>query len=412
MVLWCCGASTNGYVVMPRHGGRGLRVQKVLLIQHGDFREAYQRFADNGLETYRDQKKSVDFVSGLAPAKTVTTLTIGDQHYGRVALADHLYAGGILQSDLNADAISKIFDTVDPTHVILRSPYLEFLKEANYRKLNILPCFADIFEHGGPRQSWRNFRLRKALSKAQLPCISNHSLNASRSLAAVLKIPPEKIVPWDWSAVPSAGSEKAGVLDPMHPTAFFAGAMTDEKGVGDCLHAIALLHKEGLFFRLSLAGGGDLDKWQSLAKDLNIDTHVRFLGTVANAQVRQEMRTHDFVLVPSRHSYAEGLPNTIYEALASRSVLVMSDHPAFAGRLIPDRECIVFPAADPTALAQALQRATQSAEIYQGISARSLDAHDRLYVGMEWSGLIAKFLDDPDDQTGWVAQNSLATLAG
>jgi glycosyltransferase involved in cell wall biosynthesis len=389
---------------------KGLSVQKILLIQHGDFGEAYQRFAENGPETYRDQKKSVDFVSGLAPSRAVTTLTIGDKDYGRVALADNLFACGIQQSALTATAISNVFDAVDPTHVILRSPYLAFLREANRRKLKILPCFADIFEKGGARQTWRNLKLRRALLRAQSPCISNHSLNASRSLAAVLRMPPERIVPWDWSAVPSAGSEKAGVCDMSCPSAFFAGALTAEKGVGDCLHAIARLHKDDLSFRISFAGGGDIDRWQHLARELNIDKYVRFLGMVPNAQVREGMRSHDFVLVPSRHSYAEGLPNTIYEALASRSVLVMSDHPAFAGRLVPDRECIVFPAADPKALAEALKRATTSTALYKSISRRSLEAHDRLYVGMEWTDLIEAFLSDPADATGWVADNSLATL--
>lgn len=385
-------------------------MQRVLFIQHGDFRDAYQRFADAGLETYRDQKKSVDFVSALAPAMEVTTLSIGDEDYSRAPLAEHLFAGGIRQSGLNADAISKVFDEVDPTHVILRSPYLAFLNEVNRRKLRVLPCFADIFEHGGPRQAWRNLKLRRALLKAHAPCISNHSLNASQSLAAVLKIAPKKIVPWDWSAVPSAGSAKAGVEDPANPTAFFAGAMTEEKGVGNCLHAAALLHKEGIPLRLSFAGGGDIAKWQSLARELQIEANVRFLGMVSNAQVRQEMRAHDFVLVPSRHSYAEGLPNTIYEALASRSVLVMSDHPAFAGRLTPETECMVFTASDPAALANALKQPMKSADLYQSISENSLQAHDRLYVGLEWTALIERFLDDPDDLTGWVSENSLTTL--
>ena len=39
------------------------------------------------------------------------------------------------------------------------------------------------------------------------------------------------------------------------------------------------------------------------------------------------MSAHDIVIVPSRHDYPEGLPMTIYEALAMRTPLVVSDHP-------------------------------------------------------------------------------------
>jgi glycosyltransferase involved in cell wall biosynthesis len=43
------------------------------------------------------------------------------------------------------------------------------------------------------------------------------------------------------------------------------------------------------------------------------------LGVIAAEPVLDEMRNSDAVVVPSRHDYSEGLPNTIFEALASRS---------------------------------------------------------------------------------------------
>ncbi|MEO9518165.1 MAG: hypothetical protein ABJI50_14640 [Sulfitobacter pontiacus] len=34
-----------------------------------------------------------------------------------------------------------------------------------------------------------------------------------------------------------------------------------------------------------------------------------------------------------------------------------------------------------------------------------------LYIGMEWDDLVTQFLDDPQNQTGWVTANSLTHLS-
>ena len=122
------------------------------------------------------------------------------------------------------------------------------------------------------------------------------------------------------------------------------------------------------------------------------------------------MRAADLVIVPSHHDYAEGLPNTIYEALAARTPLLISDHPAFAGRLVPGRDCMVFRAEDAGDLARAVAAMTGDAALHTALSRNAAQAHERLYVGMEWVDLVRSFLDDPGDATGWVAANSLATL--
>jgi glycosyltransferase involved in cell wall biosynthesis len=131
---------------------------------------------------------------------------------------------------------------------------------------------------------------------------------------------------------------------------------------------------------------------------------------IPNADVRRRMREHDAVVVPSRHSYAEGLPNTIYEALASRSPLVISDHPAFQGRVMPETECLVYRAADPADLARALALLAAEPAFYRALSENSVQALDGLYVGMEWARLIEAFVEDPENRGGWVQANSLKAL--
>jgi glycosyltransferase involved in cell wall biosynthesis len=385
-------------------------MDSVLIVQHGHFGQAYRRFADGGPETYRDQRISVDLVAGLAPAARVTSLALGNEVY-QEDLAENLHASCLDRRHLGSGEIARAFDAAAPSHVILRTPHLGFLQQAQRRGLWVLPVFADIFSPGGPRRWLHHRRLRQALLAARAPCISNHSLNASRALVEVVGIPATKVVPWDWSKVPLAGPPKTGVADPTRPSAFFAGAVIETKGVGDCLEAVAALRRDGLRLTMRFAGKGDLDRWQARAQALGIAEQVRFLGMISNGEVRREMHAADFVIVPSHHAYAEGLPNTIYEGLASRSALIISDHPAFAGRLRPDHECLVFPAATPTALAACLARATKDPALYGRLSENAEKAHDSLYVGLEWTALVRAFLRDPGNDTGWVAQSSLAQLA-
>lgn len=384
-------------------------MRSILFVQHGDFAEAYNRFARGELETYRDQKISVDFVAGQAPASKVTTLSFGTNS-DLTKMAHNLWIkGGAFQS-FDKQKISALFDQMEVTHLILRTPHADFLHEASRRKIPTLPVFADIFGHKSFQERYRSWKFRQALMKCQAPCFSNHSLNASRSLAEALKLPTEKIVPWDWTKVPVVREAKSGVAHPNRPTAFFAGTLSEDKGVGDCLNAIALLRQKNIFLEMSFAGPGDISAWMGYAGQLGIINQVNFCGMIPNAEVRAEMHRHDFVVVPSRHSYNEGLPNTIYEGLASRSALVISDHPAFAGRLKPDNECLVFAAADPTALSACLERVILDKELYRQLSRNSSKAHDQLYVGMEWTALVTAFLDDPVNQSGWVQMNALNTI--
>lgn len=384
--------------------------KSILFVQSGDFEEAYKRFATGGPETYRDQKASVDFVASLAPAAKVMTFAFVERNY-KTQLETNLWAQGGSRGSFGAQEAAQLLDQTKATHLVLRTPNVEILREAAKRRIYVLPCFADIFSRKGLRTRYRNWKLRSALIRCQTPCYSNHSLNASRSMVEALGLSSEKVVPWDWSKVPVIPEPKSAVANAQRPTAFFAGMLSEDKGVGDCLKAVAILREQGIIMSISFAGPGDVSLWQARAESLGIGDQVDFLGLISNADVRVEMHRHDFVIVPSRHSYAEGLPNTIYEGLASRSPLIISDHPAFAGRLEDNEECLVFQAANPSALAKCLKRAVQNTELYHNLSKTSANAHDKLYVGIEWSELVTNFINDPLDKTGWTSLHSMASTA-
>lgn len=115
-------------------------------------------------------------------------------------------------------------------------------------------------------------------------------------------------------------------------------------------------------------------------------------------------------MVPSRHTYPEGLPNVIYEGLASRTPLVLSDHPAFLGRVAHETAGLVFAAGDPGSLAATLVRLSRSHDLYHRLSQHAAACHDALYLGLEWERLMTLFLQDPGNRTRWVEENALAAL--
>lgn len=382
---------------------------RLLIVQTGDFGAAWTNMTQGLPETYRDQHASVRFVAGLAPEFDVTTLAVCKRSHDEM-LAAGLRSIGVQRKDLNRRRVADLFDRLQPDRLILRSPLPHALAQAQDRGLPTLPCFADIFSRTGLRGWLRTRRLAHLLSGPHIPGIANHSLNASRSVVEVLGVSPHRVIPWDWSAIRPDPVAKAAPANPTAPRAFYAGALSAAKGLGDCFDALAILRRQGLDARLGVAGSGDPAPWRNAAADLGISDAVDLMGLVPNAQVRRLMSAHDLVIVPSRHDYPEGLPNTIYEGLASRSPLIVSDHPAFRDRIVDGHDGLVFAASDPVALAGAITRLMVEPGLYGALSDGAGRALGRLHVGLEWADLVRRFLDDPDNHHGWVQDNSLAGL--
>ena len=155
--------------------------------------------------------------------------------------------------------------------------------------------------------------------------------------------------------------------------------------------SFVVLKNRGINLTFEFAGPGDVEMWRARAMQLEVGDRVRFLGLIPNRNVRKRMIENDIIVVPSRHDYAEGLPNTIYEALASRTPLVISDHPAFRNRLQSGENCLVFRAADPVSLADRITTLLRDATVFARLSAQSAAALYSLFVGMNWTD-VSTFL--------------------
>lgn len=383
---------------------------RLAFFQFGDFGEAYRRFQDGLPETFRDQRASVDFVASLQSQYEVTTVaTCAREH--REEFGPRLRSIGItVKPAYSRSFIDGLMDDIAPDIMVCRTPNYYAIRWAKQNRVPTLLSFANFFSNRGPKDFVKNMRLRALFDRSVFPCVANHSLNAALSVSKALFYPESRIVPWDWTRLVPEKQPKTSFRNPARPLAFYAGNMLRTKGVGDCLDALALLRSRGVDLTFVFAGPGDLAPWRKQAADLGVSEHAQFLGRIPNQDVRQRMNESDVVVVASHHEYAEGLPNTLYEALASRTPAIVSDHPAFASRLRDGENCLIFKAADSASLADRFQALLSDPALYGRVSEGAAAAHDSLYIGMEWPDLVTVFLGDPSNRSGWVEANSLVQL--
>ncbi len=387
-------------------------MMRIAIIQYGNYRDAYLDFRNGGEETYRDQKASVDQVAALAPQHQVTTVALMQPDH-EVELADGLTSVGVSpDQSFDRRAVRALMDRLAPDIVICRTPHPDILDWCRKNSTPTLPFFADILGGSSLRARYQTFKLRRILASPVFPCIANHSLSASHTTMLALKQPAERIVPWDRQRLVVRPAQKPAPTLTDGCSLFYAGALSEPKGVGDAIDAIALMKQQGLIARLVLAGPGDRDQWRAFAEARSVGDQVDLPGVIANSAVRQRMERADAVLVTSRHGYAEGLPNTLCEAFASRTPAVASDHPSFAERLTDGAGCLFYRASDPSSLAARLTELLTTPDLYESVSEQSAAAHESLYVGVEWATLFQTFIDDPSNKGGWVERFNLARIEG
>jgi glycosyltransferase involved in cell wall biosynthesis len=112
--------------------------------------------------------------------------------------------------------------------------------------------------------------------------------------------------------------------------------------------------------------------------------------------------------VPSRHSYPEGLPLTIYDSYCSRTPLVASDHPMFRGRVEDGFAALVFRAASPESLAERADELLRSPELYARLSRNSAEAWAKLQLPVRWGDLLQHWLLGGEASREYFARFNLA----
>lgn len=381
---------------------------RLLIVQYaGDYREADRLRRASGEETYyghgyildqlaalKAQYDEVGFLCALAPAYWET---LGN---GVTVI------GADANPDRDPASVIALIERFAPTHLIVFGPMVPLIRWGLDHPVRLGVIMADSFAN--PYYRWVRFRkLPRLLNDPRITLVANHGANAARALVGI-GVRGDKVLAWDFPhhRTPDAQPCKAGAGGPPHRL-LYVGSVSAKKGVGDLVRAVALL-KERLDVRLDVAGVGATDTLAALAARLGVADRVRFLGLVPNGQIPAMMQAADAVVVPSRHNFPEGLPLTLFEGLASRTPVIASDHPMFAGHLEDGESALIFTAGKPRALADAILRLMTDPALYARLSQGSATAWHRMQNPVKWGDMIERWMRDTPEDRDWLASHTLA----
>jgi glycosyltransferase involved in cell wall biosynthesis len=382
---------------------------RLTIVQYaGDYRQTWERFERGGKATYQAQRYSVAFVGSLAARleQVAMICAITSEKYD-INLTNGVRAIGVgLRPRFHPRELLPAISGTRPDRLLLTTPMLPLLKWARKNGIRTLAAFADSFQAGGPIATLRQRLLARELNQENVEWVANHGVGACLSLLRI-GVDSEKIIPWDWP--PSHSPAEHEVREP--PTSgeiklVYVGAVVEAKGVGDLLRAMGRLQGGVIQATLNVIGADSDGRMQQLACDMGLEG-VSFSGLMANEDIPAAMRAADAVVIPSRHEYPEGLPLTIYEALAARTPIIASDHPMFRGALVHDESALIFPASDDAALADEIRRLATQPELYAKLSIKSMRAWEALQLPVSWGALIDRWLSGTAPESAWLHSHRL-----
>lgn len=386
---------------------------RLLFVQYaGDYREAFQRFAAGGGETYYAQKYSVDAVADIAKQiEEVTVLCcMTKEPYNEVLENGVRAIGAGFDKDLQINTLLKLIEEQKPTHLIVRTAKREIFRWAVSKKVRTMALFAESISQRGLRSKLRNYLLADLLNNKQVEWVAAYGLN-SAVLFQQIGVKADKIIPWDFivTETPDSSPPKSIQKHQKNWQLFYIGSMIEAKGVGDVLEALAKLRAKNFPVSLKIAGRDENEYFLNKARQLQIEDCVDFLGLVPNNTVLPLMKEADVVLVPSRHEYPEGFPLAITHSLCARTPIIASDHPMFLDNLKDGLSAMIFPAGNAGALSECIEKLLSNPELYWSLSFESKEAWERLQIPVKWAELINRWIDDSPENNQWLFEHRLSS---
>ena len=372
---------------------------RIAFVQFGDYKEAWERFRDGGEETYYAQRYSVDYVEALTEKFDFVGVCamLGDQPYEE-ALTDRLTSACVPKRPngaLDEAAIIALLEKWRINYLVLQTPASRVLKWAIDQGVRTLPLFADSWEEKGLRERYRAFRLSKLLNHQRIPMVGNHNIPASLSLKKI-GVKPSKVFPWDWPHEHTPDKYPVKTVPDGKKSILYVGQMIEDKGVGECLDAASALKRDGIDFKWTFIGAGSFEKTaRARVEEAGLTDTVEILGRRPHSAVLQATKDAAVSVVPSRHIYPEGLPMTIYEGLATRTPLVLSDHPMFKMFFMNTPAVKMIPERAPEQLANAIKKLLTDKAAYAEATQATGDLWRGIVCETTWGMLIDRWIDSP-----------------
>lgn len=184
------------------------------------------------------------------------------------------------------------------------------------------------------------------------------------------------------------------LFDPKHHAGqakklLFVGRLAPVKGLPVLLEALAMLHRDGRAFELTVVGDGpDRAMLEARAREMELADAVCFVGYRSQAQVREHLKEADVFVMAS---FAEGVPVVLMEAMAA-GLPVVAPRIAGIAELVEDGHSgYLAPPGDAEALAEKITLLLGDAERRQsfGRAGRAMvEQHFNIEHEAAWLGRI------------------------
>ncbi len=178
-----------------------------------------------------------------------------------------------------------------------------------------------------------------------------------------LGVSPEKIEVL-YNGVPK--KSKVTLSDTPSPfKLLFIGNLIERKGVPELMEALADPRLADLDWHATLAGGGDLERYQADAKERGIDHRLTFAGWVDRDTLNDLIQNADTMVLPS---HDEGLPLAILESLAHGIPVLTTPVGSIPEVLTHEETVLLVPAGSVRELADELYRLMTDSTLRQKLS--------------------------------------------
>lgn len=360
----------------------------------GDFADALRRHEEGRQQIYQTHNEVARLIHDLLAANYrvniysfVTPKSCEERPIDGLRIislgAKDYAAGWLLKSAVAND---------DSDAIVAHISNLELLHAVAAKNSRAIAMFANSYNRKGFRPLLEKMKVVSVLNNPRFELVSNHCLPATEQLAK-MGVKREKLIAWDIQHPfdPTSKQPKQLVAQPRFE-AVYVGTIGEAKGISDLIRALALLRKQGIELHCSLAGGGDIAAMEALGAKIGVSDLLSFKGLLGNNDVFEMMAAADLVVVPSRTDYPEGFPLTMFEAIASRTPIVCSDHPMFRPVMVDGRNASVFPAGNYRAFAAAIQATLADPVRYAALSANASLTWAALKGPADWRTLIVKWV--------------------
>jgi len=143
------------------------------------------------------------------------------------------------------------------------------------------------------------------------------------------------------------------------PVVAYAGHLYPWKGVDVLLQALAAVPGARGLIIGGHPGEPDLARTQARARELGIEESLTFAGAVAPTEVDARLALAEILVLPNTGTKVSARytsPLKLFEYLAAGKPIIASDLPALREVLRHEENCLLTPAGDPRALAEAIVR--------------------------------------------------------